>query len=118
MTRSINYDQEVLKISYAINQYKDEPDLEGLNDYIDDMLSLAVFHKHNPLIDFISKHIIDEVGESTKEVLDHPLVFKNNENARGMIYTIINSNLEKNNLNKLKRKALFFLSTTFQFFFK
>ena len=102
--KNINYDSEVLKMTYMINQYKGEPDLEALHEYIDDMLSLAVFHKHNPLIDFLSKNIISEVGESTIEVLEHPLVFKNNENARGMIYTIINNNLVKNKLNKIKKR--------------
>jgi len=71
-TTNINYNQEVLKMNYMINLYKKESDLTGLHEYIDDMLSLAVFHKQNPLIDFLSKNITNEVGDSTIEVLEHP----------------------------------------------
>lgn len=115
MTKNIDYNIEILKISNMISQLKDEPDLDYLKEYLDDKLALAVFYKSNPMIDFVSKHI-SEVGDSTKEVLEHPLVFKENEdNSRRMIYAIINKNLMQKNLHKLKVKTIHFINALFYF---
>lgn len=104
-----DYQVEMMKIAHNIEKYKAEQNDEALHEYLDDKLSLAIYWKHNPLIDMISKHI-KAVGDTAKEFLDNELVFKNNDNGRRMIYQIINKNLAANMYQTVKIRVMSFIN--------
>lgn len=107
-----DYQVEMMKIAHNIEKYKAEQNDEALHEYLDDKLSLAIYWKHNPLIDMISKHI-KAVGDTAKEFLDNELVFKNNDNGRRMIYQIINKNLAANMYQTVKIRVMSFVNIFF-----